>query len=102
MNRYIFFTNIPTPYRTAFYNDLHEREVRFEVLYMQPTHKERNWKLDEARMRHPYVINRGFYRMIGRFHVHFNPGIIRRIVAAGDVDVIIGANWNDPDVLLLA
>lgn len=101
MNRYIFFTDMPTPYRTDFYNELYKSGLEFEVYYMRTTIDQRNWAFDAKAMTHPHYIDRGFYRMIGRFHVHFNPRLIAKLVRARGADIIMGASWNDLDVLVL-
>lgn len=97
----IFLTNIPTPYRNSFYNELSRKGLNFQVLYMRDTEADRNWKIDQAELQHPAYIDKGFYRMLGRFHVHFNPRIIGRILQAQAPDIIIGGAWNDLDVLVL-
>lgn len=97
----IFLTNIPTPYRNSFYNELHNRGLRFEVFYMRTTEADRNWEINQAEIQHPFYIDKGFYRMIGRFHVHFNPKLISKLLKAAPSDIIIGGGWNDPDVLIL-
>ncbi len=101
MKRYIFLTDVPAPYRISFYNEMYKGGFEFEVYYMRTTVVERSWQFDVKDMAHPYYIDRGFYRMIGRFHVHFNPRLIAKLVKARGADIIIGANWNDLDVLIL-
>lgn len=102
MKRYIVLTDMPAPYRISFYNELYRAGLDFIVYYMRETVTERSWKFDPSTMQHPHYIDRGFYRMIGRFHVHFNPRLIWKLVRARGADVIMAANWNDPDVLVLA
>ena len=101
MKKYIFLTNIPTPYRTSFYNDIYKHDLNFEVLYMRHTEADRNWNIDPENLKHPHYIDRGFYRMIGRFHVHFNPRIIMKLLKSKNTEIIIGGAWNDLDVLAI-
>lgn len=101
MKKFIFFTNIPTPYRTSFYNELHKNRFDFEVFYMRLTEADRNWNIDLSELKHPYYIDHSFYTMIGRFHVHFNPRIIWKLLCSKGAEIIIGGSWNDIDVLLL-
>lgn len=101
MKKYIFFTNIPTPYRNSFYNALYRAGFNFEVYYMRNTEADRNWTIDQRDMQYPYYINEGFYRMIGHYHMHFNPKIVIKILKAKGAEIIIGGGWNDIDVLLL-
>lgn len=101
MKKYIFLTNIPTPYRTSFYNELYKCGLNFEVFYMRNIEDDRNWDIDLSSMKFPFFIDKGFYRMVGRFHVHLNFRLIRMILKQKDSEIIIGGGWNDPDVLIL-
>jgi glycosyltransferase involved in cell wall biosynthesis len=101
MCEYIFFTNIPAPYRTAFYNSLYEKMGNFEVLYMREREDDRSWTIDRSAMKHPFTIDVGFYRMLGRFHIHVNPKLIWKIVKSRESKIIIGGSWNDLNVLFL-
>ncbi|WP_306534120.1 glycosyltransferase family 4 protein [Geobacter sp.] len=100
--RYIFLTNMPTPYRTAFYDELFRHGLNFEVYYMREREADRSWKVDTDCMKHPFRIDSGYYRMIGRYHLHFNPRlVIELLLRQSGVEIIIGGSWNDIDVLLL-
>lgn len=102
MVNYIFLTNIPTPYRTSFYNELVKFNISFEVFYMRSIENDRNWNVASEDLKHRHFIDKGFYRMIGRFHVHFNPRLIFKIYRNKKAGIIIGGAWNDLDVLILA
>lgn len=101
MNRYIFLTNIPTPYRTSFYNELNKLDFNFEVYYMRKTEGDRNWDVDLSKLKHRFYIDKGLYKMFGRIHVHFNPKLLMKMIRAKGAEFIIGAGWNDLDVLVL-
>lgn len=98
---FIFLTNIPTPYRTSFYNELSNHNIDFKVYYMRKTEADRNWSIDPKDLKHQHMIDNGFYKMIGRFHVHFNPNLIWEIIRKKKSEIIIGAAWNDLDVLVI-
>jgi glycosyltransferase involved in cell wall biosynthesis len=100
--KYIFLTNIPTPYRTSFYNELAKFNIEFKVFYMRTTETDRDWSIENESLKHKHFIDKGFYRMIGRFHVHFNPSLIYKIYKNKKANIIIGGAWNDLDVLILA
>ncbi|BDU70454.1 hypothetical protein GETHOR_25550 [Geothrix oryzae] len=100
--QFIFFTNIPAPYRIAFYNELYERGLDFIVYYMRETENDRNWVLDRASLKHPFYIDRGFYWRLGRFHIHFNPRLLWMLLTSRRKEVVIGGSWNDINVLILA
>jgi glycosyltransferase involved in cell wall biosynthesis len=99
--KYIFVTNIPTPYRNAFYNHLHDFGLNFEVYYQRAIEADRDWVIDYSNIRYKYSVDRGFYKQVGRFHFHFNLGILRKLMGEGDADFILGLNWNDFDMLVL-
>ena len=101
MSSYIFFTNIPTPYRTSFYNDLNKYGLKFKVFYFRNIESDRNWQFDPNQLNFEYFIDKGFYKMIGRFHVHFNPMLLIKIIKDSKSEIIIGGAWNDINVLLL-
>ncbi len=102
MKKYLFLTNIPTPYRTSFYNELHQCGLNFEVFYMRSTEADRNWTIDPGELKHPFYIDRGLYRMLfSRYHLHINPRLIAKMLEAKGAEIIIGGSWNDIDVLIL-
>ena len=101
MTKYIFITSIPTPYRTPFYNELYQRGLNLEVFYMRKVENDRKWKLNLDHLKHPYYIDKGFYFMFDRFHFHFNPKLIYKIIRLKNCELILGAGWNDPDVLII-
>lgn len=101
MKKYIFFTNIPTPYRNSFYNELYKNGFNFEVYYMRSIEADRNWRIDQGEIKHPFYIDHGFYKMVGRFHLHFNPHLIIKLLKAEEAELILGGSWNDLNVLLL-
>lgn len=102
MKKYIFFTNIPTPYRSSFYNELHNTNFNFEVYYQRKSENDRNWIIDLGELKHPFHIDHGLYLMIGRFHIHFNPRLIIKLLKDKEAEFIIGLAWNDIDILILA
>lgn len=99
--RYIFLQNILTPYRISLFDELHRMGFPFEVYYMRDTEADRHWTIDRSAIRHPYYLDRGFYRMVGRLHVHVNPRLLWRMIRAKDAEFILGASWNDLNVMFL-
>ena len=92
---------MPTPYRTSFYNELFAMGFNFEVFYMIEKEADRSWVVDLNDLKHPFYVDSGFYFMYDRFHIHFNPKLIFKILRSKNAEIIIGAGWNDPDVILL-
>jgi glycosyltransferase involved in cell wall biosynthesis len=101
MARYIILNNIITPYRTALFDALVASGFPCEVFYMRETEADRHWKINRSTLRHPHYVDDGFYRMIGRYHLHINPKLIYRMWRAKDAEFIIAGGWNDVDVLIL-
>jgi glycosyltransferase involved in cell wall biosynthesis len=99
--KYIFLQNILTPYRISLFDELHRAGFNFEVYYMRQTEADRHWSIDQSTLRHPFYMDRGFYRMVGRFHLHVNPRLIAKLIAVKDAELILGASWNDLNVLFL-
>lgn len=103
MKKIVFVTNIPTPYRIYFYNELHKVGIDFEVIYLRNTESDRNWIVSEQDFAHPKYIDNGIYFMLGRFHVHINPSVIKRIITLdSSTEIIFGLAWNDFDMLVIS
>jgi glycosyltransferase involved in cell wall biosynthesis len=66
---------------------------------MRNTEADRNWKINLQDFKHDYIIDKGFYKTIGRFHIHFNPKLIWNIIKKKKTEIIIGGAWNDLNVL---
>jgi glycosyltransferase involved in cell wall biosynthesis len=101
MKKFIFLNNVFTPYRTAFFNALYKSGFNFTVYYMREAEADRNWTMDYSEVKHPYYVDRGLYKMMGRFHIHFNPRLILKMLKAKDTEFILGGSWNHLDVLAL-
>lgn len=100
MSKYIFLQNILTPYRIALFDALHRHGFDFAVYYMRETEADRHWAIDQRTITYPFYMDRGFYRMVGRFHLHFNPRLIAKL-ANSDAELILGGSWNDLNVFCL-
>jgi glycosyltransferase involved in cell wall biosynthesis len=99
--KFVFLTNIPAPYRVSMYNALARHGLDFEVFYMRHTEADRSWSVDRAAMQHRVYIDRGFYAMLGHYHLHFNPRLLVKLLRDRDAEIIVGGGWNDVDVLIL-
>lgn len=102
MVKYIFLQNILTPYRISLFDELERANFHFEVYYMRNTEGDRNWDIDQSKIKHKYYLDKnGFYKMLGRFHLHFNPRILLKLIRQKDAEFILGGSWNDPNVIFL-
>lgn len=101
----IFFTNIIAPYRVNLFNNLEElrkgTRFDFEVYFMRRTESNRNWTINLDNLRFKYKIGNGFYFQFKGYFFHFNPKLILS-VSRSKKEIILGASWNNPNVLFLA
>ena len=100
MNPIMFVTNIPTPYRSFFYNKLAEK-LNIEVLFMDQSEPDRKWIFDsnEIHYKHRFFKNIGV--TIKNIKFHLNPQLIFYIYKNSPPIVIIAGSWNFPTNMLL-
>jgi glycosyltransferase involved in cell wall biosynthesis len=100
----VVLTNIPTPYRTAFFDALAEEAARagkrFHVLYCAKTEPGRHWPYDPAKMKHAHTVLRGFHRSLTGIHAHLNPGVLAELNLLKPDTLIIAGSWNTPTMLV--
>jgi glycosyltransferase involved in cell wall biosynthesis len=100
----VVLTNIPTPYRTAFFDALAEEAARagrrFHVLYCAKTEPGRHWPYDASRIRHAHTVLRGFHPSLAGVHAHLNPGVLAELNLLKPDTLIIAGAWNTPTMLV--
>jgi glycosyltransferase involved in cell wall biosynthesis len=100
----VVLTNIPTPYRTAFFDALAEEAARagrrFHVLYCAKTEPGRHWPYDISKMRHAHTVLRGFHPSLAGIHAHLNPGVLAELNLLKPDTLIIAGAWNTPTMLV--
>jgi glycosyltransferase involved in cell wall biosynthesis len=100
----VILTNIPTPYRTAFFDALAEEAARagrrFHVLYCAKTEPGRHWPYDASKMRHAHTVLRGFHPSLAGIHAHLNPGVLAELNLLKPDTLIIAGAWNTPTMLV--
>jgi glycosyltransferase involved in cell wall biosynthesis len=100
----VILTNIPTPYRTAFFDALAEEaaraEKRFHVLYCAKTEPGRHWPYDSSKIRHAHNVLRGFHPSLAGIHAHLNPGVLAELNLLKPDTLIIAGAWNTPTMLI--
>ncbi len=100
----VVLTNIPTPYRTAFFDALAEEAARagkrFHVLYCAKTERGRHWPYEPARMRHAHTVLRGFHPSFTGIHAHLNPGVLAELNRLKPDTMLIAGSWNTPTMLI--
>lgn len=101
---FVVLTNIPTPYRTAFFDALAEEAAcagkRFHVLYCAKTEPGRHWPYDPAKMKHAHTVLRGFHPSLTGIHAHLNPGVLAELNLLKPDTLLIAGSWNTPTMLI--
>ena len=100
----VVLTNIPTPYRTAFFDVLAEEAARagkrFHVLYCAKTEPGTHWPYDASKMRHAHTVLRGFHPSLTGIHAHLNPGVLAELNLLKPDTLILAGSWNTPTMLV--
>ena len=100
----VVLTNIPTPYRTAFFDALAEASAcagkRFHVLYCAKTEPGRHWPYDPSKMRHAHTVLRGFHPSLTGIHAHLNPGVLAELNLLKPDTLLLAGSWNTPTMLI--
>ena len=98
-----FLTNIPTPYRTAFFDTAsaiaREAGTALSVLYCAETEAHRSWPFDPEAMRHNFEVLPGWSPRVRGITFHLNPSAPRRIRALGTKLLICAGAWNTPTIM---
>lgn len=100
----VILTNIPTPYRTAFFDEVQAECFRrgegFHVIYCAESEPNRFWGYDPAGMRHEHTMLRGLHpRLLGTV-MHFNLGVISALRHLRPSTLVVAGAWNTPTMLL--
>ena len=100
----VVLTNIPTPYRTAFFDALAEEAAhagkRFHVLYCAKTEPGRHWPYDPIKMKHAHTVLRGFHPSLTGIQAHLNPGVLAELNLLKPDTLLLAGSWNTPTMLI--
>jgi glycosyltransferase involved in cell wall biosynthesis len=100
----LVITNIPTPYRIAFFNVLCQKLTsennQFKVLYCSDSEPDRHWTINFSEQKFDYKILRGFHYTIGSFFLHFNPSVLKETKNFNPDFILYAGSWNMPTVIL--
>lgn len=97
-NKVAILTNIPTPYRTSFFNNISDNISDFKVFYCAKTEPRRFWKFDKTEVRYLYKFLSGFQVSLYGMYLHFNS--IFPIWKYRPSSIIVAGAWNTPTMLL--
>lgn len=96
-------TNIPTPYRIAFFNVLHAQLLKIggslKVLYCAENEPDRHWKINFSEQQYNYEILNGFHVNKGGLFLHFNPSVLKKTKAFQPDYILYAGSWNMPTVI---
>lgn len=102
--RLLFLTNIPTPYRSAFYDALAKEAAQsgdqLRVLYCATTEPGRHWPYEPEGMRHAHEVMPGWHFQLRKWYSHLNLTILARLQYLRPDIVAIAGAWNTPTMLL--
>lgn len=99
-------TNIPSPYRIAFFQVfaevLAERDIEFEVFYYAPSEPNRHWTIDLASQRYRWTLLPGLHPVFRGIYPHVNPTLPFLLRRRRATWILIAGAWNTPSSLLAA
>src|SRR3990167_6602320 len=96
-------TNIPTPYRIAFFNVLHAQLIKIggslKVLYCSENEPDRHWEINLKEQQFEYEILNGFHQNIKGLYLHFNPSVLQKTKEFQPNYILYAGSWNMPTVM---
>lgn len=96
-------TNIPTPYRTAFFNILNEELLKLNdsihVIYCAETEPGRHWEFSPQENKYLYTFLKGLHPEFRNFYPHINFGLISCLKQLKPDWVLLAGSWNAPATL---
>ena len=100
----IHITNIPTPYRINFFNQLDiylkKNNIQLLVLYCARKEPNRQWNIDIKNIHFKHIFLKGFSFNIYDLYVHINP-FINLILIRLKPDILLNAgSWNMTSAIL--
>ena len=100
----VVLTNIPTPYRTSFFDVFYEeckkRNIGFKVLYCAKTESNRHWPFEPEEMKHPFEVLDGATLKTKGIEFHLNFSVVKKLKALKPNYLICAGSWNMPTNLL--
>lgn len=103
-SRLVLTTNIPTPYRVAFFQVLatvaQTRDIEFEVLFYAATEPNRRWVVDLSAQPYRWAILPGLHPAVRGIYPHFNPTLPLVLRRRQPTWILIAGAWNTPSSLM--
>lgn len=96
----VIIMNIPSPYRTAFFNILDQeckhRGIELTVFYCAISESDRHWSFDENEHKYRFEFLQGFHPYIVGIPFHINPSAFSKVRMIKPDIVLFGGSWNMP------
>ncbi|RTZ00892.1 glycosyltransferase [Flavobacterium sp. RSP49] len=101
----VVVTNIPTPYRTAFFNTLQQELLRvgqsLHVLYCAKTETGRYWQFDPEENHYPFSFLKGWHPEFKGYYPHINFELIIHLKKLKPNWIMAAGSWNAPATITL-
>lgn len=96
----VVLTNIPTPYRTAFFNVLNALlknvDIDFHVIYCAKTEPGRFWEFHPEENSYNYTFLSGWHPTFKKIYPHFNFGLLKTLQKLKPKYLLVAGSWNSP------
>ena len=100
----LIVTNIPTPYRIAFFNKLNKelksKDGSFKVLYCAKTEPGRHWIINDNDQLFDFKVLRGIHLNLKNYYLHLNINVILEIQKFKPDHILFAGSWNMLTVIL--
>jgi glycosyltransferase involved in cell wall biosynthesis len=100
----VVLTNIPTPYRTAFFDAVAAEAAQigrgFHVLYCATSEPGRHWPYEPATMRHAHTVLAGWHPRLAGTSAHVNLGVLAALRELRPTTLLVAGAWNTPTMLM--
>ncbi len=97
-------TNIPTPYRVAFFETLAETIEKLggmlHVFFCADTEPNRHWKIKSKDMQFSHTLLKGLHPTLFGTYAHINPTVVGAIGRRRPTWLLSAGAWNMPTVVL--
>lgn len=98
MKKVVLITNIPAPYRVDLFDYMQKNliEYEFHVIYTSRSEDNRQWNVDENKMKNSHVLESKVLKIQGKLddrYIHL-PGNIGKMLSDLSPDLVIGFEYN--------
>ena len=102
--RILHLTNIPTPYRVNFFNNLNKvlssKGIELYVIYCSYSEPNRNWGIDDFNLNYKFKFLKGITLNLFGIYLHLNPFILNYLNKLKPDILINAGSWNMPSAIL--